>query len=642
VIAFLLFGSLLTGSAASRLQQVPTPTCAGSPATQIGTEGADVLDGTPGDDVIVALGGDDVVNGGAGDDKICAGDGKDTVDAGDGVDVVEGGAGADTIAGGDGGDDIFGGSENDTIDAGPGGDGVSGDQGDDTLTGGDGTDLLYYIDAPGVMVDLGKGIAIGDGSDTLAGFEATSGSGGNDTLIGDSGLNFFLPIGGAKDVVHGGEGLDFILYLAPVEADLQTQTATGLPNDYFDEGTDTFDGIEGLAGGPGSTLSGDGHDNYLFFSSTLIGRGGDDVLVGDVGKQSLFGGPGADLLRADSGADRIDGGPGRDIASYAAAANGVRANLQTGRASGDGNGVDTLKSIESIAGSAGPDLLTGNTGPNSLYGKGGDDALNGGRGDDFLSGGGGTDRSAGGKGSDYCVDSEQLSSCEFSARTSESQLALGTTGFRTGGRRSTAPSTFASVIAGRLRAVRAHVRCSSGECGARVPGPAPTTSPFAWPDGIDLLGAGAYDLGDLVTETDDAPACQKRAGSFRTWVVAPKNIDPVAGTANATEFVYWSAVLKRVNRNGSVGRTVFPTLTGHSQISGPGHPNTGVTAWLYDSGAPHFPDTWRKTLPARGQYKWIRTLRWKIGELTVGLLVSNRLSHYVQPGNAARPYCKFG
>lgn len=74
-----------------------TPTCAGRPATIVGTGGDDEIRGTPGDDVIVALGGDDVVDPRGGDDVVCGGSGRDHLRSDRGRDVLIGGPGGDRL-----------------------------------------------------------------------------------------------------------------------------------------------------------------------------------------------------------------------------------------------------------------------------------------------------------------------------------------------------------------------------------------------------------------------------------------------------------------------------------------------------------------------------------------------------------------
>jgi subtilisin-like proprotein convertase family protein len=83
---------------------VAPPTCAGQPATIVGSAGSDVVTGTPGADVIVTGGGTDSIFGRGGRDTICAGAGDDNVDGGGGSDRIDGGAGDDLCRGGPGTD----------------------------------------------------------------------------------------------------------------------------------------------------------------------------------------------------------------------------------------------------------------------------------------------------------------------------------------------------------------------------------------------------------------------------------------------------------------------------------------------------------------------------------------------------------
>lgn len=90
----------------------PSRTCAGLPATIVGTEGADRIAGTTGDDVIAALGGNDTVFGLGGNDVVCGGIGDDK---------IKGGAGTDQLFGEDGRDRLVGGpGKPDLCDGGPG------------------------------------------------------------------------------------------------------------------------------------------------------------------------------------------------------------------------------------------------------------------------------------------------------------------------------------------------------------------------------------------------------------------------------------------------------------------------------------------------------------------------------------------
>lgn len=108
-----------------------TPTCAGAPATEIGTGDDDVLRGTAGRDVFLGRGGDDRLIGRGGDDVFCAGPGNDVVKGGGGDDLMRGQGGNDVLVGGPGADTLLGGGGDDEL---------NGGDGDDELNGGRGTD----------------------------------------------------------------------------------------------------------------------------------------------------------------------------------------------------------------------------------------------------------------------------------------------------------------------------------------------------------------------------------------------------------------------------------------------------------------------------------------------------------------------
>lgn len=190
--------------------------------------------------------------------------------------------------------------------------------------------------------------------DDLAGSpgEVVCGLGGDDTMAGSDG----------DDVLVGGSGIDTADFNAApsgITADLGAGAATG-------QGDDTLRGIE--------NVTGSSHG---------------DVLIGDAGPNALLGGGGVDVLAGGPGADTLDGGPGRDTVDYSDAAAGVRVNLSTGRASGEGS--DLLTRVENVVGSPFADRLTGSAGSNTLEGRAGDDTLVGMGGADVLDGGPGSD-----------------------------------------------------------------------------------------------------------------------------------------------------------------------------------------------------------------------------------------------------------
>ncbi|MGI9623967.1 MAG: GDSL-type esterase/lipase family protein [Acidimicrobiales bacterium] len=118
-------------------------TCAGVPATFLGTAASDPIIATAGPDVIVALGGPDVVYGRGGDDLICLGPGDDWVAGGPGADQIWGGPGSDNISGGRGADSIRPNSGNDIVRGSHGNDRIRGGGGRDRLLGGPGDDHLW-------------------------------------------------------------------------------------------------------------------------------------------------------------------------------------------------------------------------------------------------------------------------------------------------------------------------------------------------------------------------------------------------------------------------------------------------------------------------------------------------------------------
>lgn len=353
----------------------------------------DVLDGGPGDDVMeqgraegIFFGGDgnDVMRGGKwnGDRdelRLDAAPGPVDVDLargtirGWGNDTVEeieivwgselddtltgdsernyliGRAGDDTISGGGGDDCALGGtvqfwnscwfpydyetgSGNDTLNGDAGDDGLIGGDGNDLVDGGSGFDTKWFAASPApVTVDLGGGVATGEGSDTLAAVEGVVGSNFADTLTGSAGADSLTaglqgpngPPGyqgtggdvmrglGGDDVLDviggvdadGGEGSDTVTYrwvgLGEMEIDLREDS---------DSSANTLTSIENVVGPPHdspSTIHGDDATN------ALVGSNGNDEIFGHGGDDSLDGSWGDDVLDGGEGNDRLDGGPTR-------------------------------------------------------------------------------------------------------------------------------------------------------------------------------------------------------------------------------------------------------------------------------------------------------------------------------------------
>ena len=119
---------------------IAPPSCAGRPATIVGSPGSDRITGTPADDVIVTGGGPDFINALAGDDLICSGATRDTVRGGSGDDTIIGQAGDDILVGGDGSDIVRGAAGFDNLLGLGGDDHLDGGRDYDSCRGGTGTD----------------------------------------------------------------------------------------------------------------------------------------------------------------------------------------------------------------------------------------------------------------------------------------------------------------------------------------------------------------------------------------------------------------------------------------------------------------------------------------------------------------------
>jgi Ca2+-binding RTX toxin-like protein len=182
---------------------------------------SDTIDGGPGNDVAHGDAGNDVVDGHGGNDRLFGNAGDDRVDGGAGSDRVDGGAGNDWVNGGAGNERSGrGGAPGAGIFGGPGSDIVRGESGDnvfvpgagnDTVQGGGARDTVLYSGArSGVVVDLTRRRATGEGRDNLTAVENVTGSRFADLLIGNSVANVL--VGGAgNDRLFGRNGNDTLL-----------------------------------------------------------------------------------------------------------------------------------------------------------------------------------------------------------------------------------------------------------------------------------------------------------------------------------------------------------------------------------------------------------------------------------------------
>ncbi len=126
------------------------------------------------------------------------------------------------------------------------------------------------------------------------------------------------------------------------------------------------------------------------------------------GHITISGGAGDDTLRGSTANEEFDGGAGSDWIDFSGASSGVKVNLTSGTAKGEGK--DDLKAIENVIGSAFSDriygsqqgdILLGGDGNDWLKGFNGDDSLDGGLGNDTLQGLNHNDTLLGGDGDDW-------------------------------------------------------------------------------------------------------------------------------------------------------------------------------------------------------------------------------------------------
>ena len=285
--------------------------------SQVGTIGADTIEGAGGNDIIEGLDGNDTLSGLAGKDTIRGGAGNDTILGGDGNDTLEGGDGKDTLTGG---------------------------AGDDTIDGGTNFDRASYADATGpITANLTAGTVsgVGIGTDTLIKIESIIGSNSADSydatgFTGPSelpgtplGFNEFEGLGGNDTIIGAvnaqGQALTRVSYLQ----------ATGAV---------TVDIAAGTADGNGSV----GHDTFTNVA-VVFGSNYDDTLRGSNNGFGSF-----ELFEGRAGNDFIDGRGGYDRVDYdkdPATLSGIVVHLATGIVNGDASiGTDTLQGVEAARG----------------------------------------------------------------------------------------------------------------------------------------------------------------------------------------------------------------------------------------------------------------------------------------------------
>ncbi|QIG96265.1 MULTISPECIES: beta strand repeat-containing protein [unclassified Bradyrhizobium] len=330
----------------------------------------EAIRGTAFNDTLIGDANTNFLRGGTGADSLDGGAGYDYADYGNATTGVlvnlanpaanTGEAAGDTFTSIEG---IQGGAFNDTLIGDGGNNNLRGQAGADSLDGGAGFDFADYGNAAtGVVASLATpGVNTGDAAgDTYTSIEGIIGSAFNDTLTGDGGDNN-LRGGAGADVLDGGAGNDVAEY---VNATVGVLASLANPASNTGEAAgDTYTSIEGLRGSN--------------FNDTLIGDGGDNLLDGIGGADSLVGGLGNDIYILDNALDVITENPGEGIDTavvtgafnYTLAANVDNLAISTSaNVSGTGNGL--------------ANFMTGGSGNNTLDGGIGADTMAGGLGND--------------------------------------------------------------------------------------------------------------------------------------------------------------------------------------------------------------------------------------------------------------------
>ena len=290
-----------------------------------GTEAGEKITGGAGDDSLFGLGGDDVLNGGSGNDLLVGGMGGDELNGGDGdedtisyntslagvtINLLDG-----TARGGDANGDTLGEDIENVVGSGHD-DVLTGNRGMNTLRGLGGADMLDGGEGED-MLDGGEGDDVLDGGDEE---DTLEGGPGADTLIGGTGddtASYMGSMMGVEVRLHANrlEGGDA---KGDVFSDTATNTYVIKPDpdeDDTEEVTETVPDIINITGsGMNDVLAGDSRNN------TIKGGGGDDMIFGGPGgsyddtdnEDTLMGQGGNDKIYGGKGDDSLDGGAGDD------------------------------------------------------------------------------------------------------------------------------------------------------------------------------------------------------------------------------------------------------------------------------------------------------------------------------------------
>ncbi|MEA2222224.1 MAG: hypothetical protein QOH83_600, partial [Solirubrobacteraceae bacterium] len=182
---------------------------------------------------------------------------------------------------------VEGGAGDDVLEGGTAGGTFDGDEGDDILRGG------AHV----------SGFSGGDGADQMIGTEES------DRFMGGPGPDSIDGRGEFQADWSEGDVVSYEDHDAPVTVDL---SKPGSPAGAAGEG-DVLTNVESVYGGQGpDKLTARKELFSTGFGSGLGGAGGDDLIRGGPGRDTLAGGGGDDSVRGGGDDDLLKGGPGRD------------------------------------------------------------------------------------------------------------------------------------------------------------------------------------------------------------------------------------------------------------------------------------------------------------------------------------------
>jgi Ca2+-binding RTX toxin-like protein len=365
---------------------------------------------------IYGLDGNDTLRGSPMDDVITGGEGNDRLYGQEGDDLfhIEGNySGFDVYVGGDGNDRIVGTNNLDVfrIHGISGIEIIDGLDGNNVIQGSDTSNILDFTNTQLIAITAIYG---GMGNDLVRGSAANDmliGGQGSDRLYGNGGDDIFVLAGGDEryDRYFGGDGFDTLV---------GTEGDDLFRLNRFDK-DQTVERIDG-GGGNDRIVAGGGNNRLDFTNTELIGiqtiegNGGVDIIFGSDQDNVIIGGLGRDTLFGNGGDDRFLLTPGDTDFEVYSGGEGIDTVEGT-----DGDDVFRIKdhrgiyTVDIIDGQGGTNIIESSPKNNfldfrttqliaiiSIDGKEGNDTIMGGEADDLIIGGLGSDRLYGNGGND--------------------------------------------------------------------------------------------------------------------------------------------------------------------------------------------------------------------------------------------------